>query len=129
MARRRSGEVAGGLLRLKEKFVAWRKTRVVGQRIPDRLWNAAAKLAADYGVNQTAKVLSLDYYSLKRRVSQSTNTPSSTSFVEFPSIPLPPANECIIELEDGAGASMRMHVKGVELADIVSLGRGLWNGA
>ena len=126
---RRQVDVPARLLRLKERFVAWRKSRTLGERIPDRLWNAATKLAGDYGVNLTAKVLTVDYYSLKRRVNdQSTNVDSSASFIELPPTPLASPNECIIELEDGAGASMRMHLRGIDLADIVTLGRDLWNG-
>ena len=63
------GEIPASLSRLIGDFSAWREKRSAGERIPDRLWNRAAKCAAKHGVNRTATLLSVDYYSLKRRVS------------------------------------------------------------
>jgi hypothetical protein len=68
MGGRNSGEVPARLRRLEQRFAAWRKTRVRGERIPPLLWKSAAKLAMDYGLNQTSTVLKLDYYSLKKHV-------------------------------------------------------------
>lgn len=112
----------GELERVKARFVAWRKSRVRGERIPERLWNAAVALAGKIGVCQTAKHLHLDYYALQRRLSQ--QPPATPAFVELPT----PATtgECIIELEDAGGASMRMHLKGVDMTSIASLGQQLW---
>ena len=121
------GEVPARLLRLEQRFADWRKTRVPGERIPGRLWKSAAKLAADYGLNQTATVLKLDYYSLKRHVDkQVAETSSTAAFIELPSVPVSHASECIIEFEDGAGASMRMHLKGTDIPDLLALGRSFW---
>lgn len=36
-------------------------------RIPDPLWAAAVKMVGMYGLHRTAKVLRVDYYSLKKR--------------------------------------------------------------
>ena len=128
MRGRKRGEVPARLLRLEQRFSDWRKTRVPGERIPDRLWKSAAKLASDYGLNQTATVLKLDYYSLKRQVDQRVaETASSAAFIELPSAPVADASECIIEFEDGAGASMRVHWKGTEAPDVLALGRSFWN--
>ncbi len=122
------GDVPARLLRLEQRFADWRRTRVPGARIPHRLWKSAAKLADDYGLNQTATVLKLDYYSLKRHVEkQVAETPSTAAFIELPSVPASPASECIIEFEDGTGASMRMHLKGTEIPDLLALGRSFWN--
>lgn len=121
-------EVPARLVKLKRKFSEWRGTRRPGQRIPDRLWKSAAKLAAEYGLSQTASVLGLDYYSLKRHVDrQSAETASAAAFVELPPAPLMPTSECVIELEDGTGASMRIHLKGTELPNLLELGRSFWN--
>ena len=112
MSGRKRGEVPARLLRLEQRFAAWRKTRAPGQRIPGRLWKSAAKLAAEYGLNQTATVLKLDYYSLKRHVDQVAEASSTAAFVELPPVPGVHASECLIELEDGAGASMRVQLEG-----------------
>ena len=131
------GEIPASLSRLIGDFSAWREKRSAGERIPDRLWSRAAKCAAKHGVNRTATFLSLDYYSLKRRVSDgaddrvqsSTNGSSAErdTFVELSAVTLPAANECTIELEDGRGASMRIHLNSIQAADAVELTRNLWN--
>ena len=84
-------------------------------------------MAAKYGLNRTARALKLDYYSLKQRMDQQPAETAPAAFFELPSPPVVQANECIIEFEDGAGASMRMHLKGSELPDLLAFGRSFWN--
>ena len=127
MRGRKHGPVPAPLLRLQRRFAAWRKIRTPGERIPEQLWKSAAKVAADYGLNRTASVLKLDYYSLKRHVDLLAESAVSAAFIELPPAPVVPAHECIIELEDGTGASLRMHCKGTELPDLLALGRSFWN--
>jgi hypothetical protein len=128
MGGRKRGEVPARLLRLEQRFAVWRKRRKPGERIPERLWKAAARLAAEYGVNQTASVLTLDYYSLKKHVDrQIAGTASTAQFVELPSTPLAPLSECVIEFADGTGASMRVHLKGTDVPDLLALGRSFWS--
>jgi hypothetical protein len=38
------------------------------------------------------------------------------------------AGECLLEWEDAAGAKMRLHLKGVEVPDLVALSRSFWEG-
>jgi hypothetical protein len=129
------GELPGRLLRLEQRFLAWRKTRAKGQRIPERLWKSAAEVAKDSGLNLTAKALKLDYYSLKKRMDQQLGCPtvrgrhqaSAVSFVELPSVPSAYASECLIEFEDAGGGSLRVHLKGSEVPDVLALGRSFWN--
>ena len=125
MRGRKRREVPASLLRLEQRFAAWRKDRRRGERIPASLWKAAAKLVGDYGLNQTSTVLKLDYDSLKKHVDRyGVETAASTPFVALPPVPL--ASECVIELEDGSGASMRVHLKG-DPPDVLALGRSFWN--
>lgn len=114
MRRGKRVEVPAGLLRLQRRFANWRKSRQQGERIPERLWNSAAKLAATDGLHQTAQVLNLDYYSLKRRMAeqQVAETTATTAFIELPSPPVVQANECIIEFEDGRGCQHASSFKG-----------------
>ena len=119
-------EVPTSLSRLAQRFVAWRRTRAKGERIPQSLWNAAVKMAAKYGLNPTAGVLKLDYYSLKKRLESADEATPSSTFVELPSSPLV-SSECVIEWEDAAGARMRVHVKGPHLRDVLALSRNFWN--
>ena len=53
---------------LARRFRAWRAIRARGQRIPEELWQAAAKLAPSYGLSRTATALQVSYYDLQRRL-------------------------------------------------------------
>jgi hypothetical protein len=128
MSRRNHGEVPAQLKRLERRFVAWRKIRKHGERIPQPLWRSAAKLAANYGVSQTATVLKLDYHSLKKHTDRQTgDTVSNSPFIELPSVPIAQASVYVIEFEAGSGACMRMHFKGTDAPDVLALGRSFWN--
>lgn len=129
MRKSQDRKAAPRLARLEQRFALWRRTRNRGDRIPGALWRSAAKVAADFGVNVTAKRLHLDYYTLKEHVDRLGAESSSTSpFVEIPSAPTAHASECVIELDDGMGASMRVHLKGAEVPDVLALGRSFWEG-
>lgn len=119
------------LARGRNRFRAWRRTRKVGTRIPDRLWALAVRLAAVHGLCRTASVLGLDYYSLKKRMNSTDSSkrpPTSPAFVELSPPSLATTGECTIELEDEAGASMRMHLKGYDAPDLAALGHRFWHG-
>ena len=68
MHRRKRRDIPRPLARGRKRFQAWRRTRKAGTRIPERLWALAVKRADAHGLNRTASVLRLDYYSLKKRV-------------------------------------------------------------
>jgi len=97
-----------------------------GPRLPEELWRKAAALARKHGLNKTASALGLKYDSLKKRieakatgVSKSEKVPCE--FVELlPSPMIAPSLECTIEVQDGGGTTVRIHVKGVRMADLVS---------
>ena len=73
---------------LLSELNGWRRTRSVGQRIPEPLWNAAAELARVDGVGPIAAALKLNYYDLQRRLGLPTRprTPRAkpAPFVELP---------------------------------------------
>lgn len=139
MAGRKVDGIPVALERTREQFERWRKTRRRGTRIPERLWNAAVKMAGQYGIHRTASTLGVDYYSLKKRAqpaaackSPSRRAPKCASskrpagtFVELSAVPVG-TTECLIELEKASGAKMRLHLKGVAAPDLASLSRGLW---
>ncbi len=134
MGKRTRGEIAGLLVRGRDRFLAWRLVRERGARIPESLWTLAVKLAVDHGINHTASVLKLDYYALKKRVeSAEPPTDSAAGFVEF-AMPVASSSsqassgECIIELDNGIGGSMRVHLKGHDAPDLLALSRSFWNG-
>jgi hypothetical protein len=125
---RLSSELAG----VEQRFTKWRRTRKLGTRIPERLWASAVKLTATYGLHPTASTLRLDYYSLKKRVERASAdysgrpAQSMQSFVELAAPHASELREWVIDLENDAGARMRIHVKGGEALDVVALGRSFW---
>ena len=129
MVGRKRGDVPASLARGLDRFEAWRRGRKLRTRIPDRLWDVAVKLAVAHGLNRTASILKLDYYSLKKRVEAKNAASSATpAFVELSPPPMTAAGECVVEFEDGAGASMRIHLRGCDVPDLVALGRSFWSG-
>jgi hypothetical protein len=72
-------EISVGLDQLRRRFEQYRQTRKARTRIPDNLWNAAAKMAGRFGVHRTADVLRLNYYDLKKRVEDGNATASASA--------------------------------------------------
>ena len=128
---------------VRRRFERWRQTRTARSRIPDSLWAAAVKMAGRYGLHRTARALPVEYYSLKKRVEQESaaapaaaDGAAAATFLEL----APPGDrgfaaapvggcECTLELEDAAGAKMRVHVKGVQPPDLAALSRSFWDPA
>jgi hypothetical protein len=121
--------------RVGRQLEQWRRRRDRGRRIPEPLWKAVVELARKHGVSRTACALRLDYYSIKRRLEAApppgrttgSGSGSGGRFIELPlrGMPAPPA--CVLEVEDGRGARLRLELHGHgagELADVV---RSVWN--
>ena len=115
------------------EFDAWRRRRRGRSPIPARLWALAAEHAHATGVHFTARRLRLNYYSLKQRVervgaSRSPGTRAVPAFVEVVTSALPPGggSECVIDLADARGATMRIVVKSAALPDVAALSQVFW---
>ena len=134
------------LERLRRRFERWRETHAAHSRIPDGLWASAVKMAGTMGLHQTAKVLRLNYYALKKRIERQSSAvdPPEKTVATFLELPLPadqgqlmpcaddravPAQacDCTIELENAAGAKMRVHLKAAEPPDMAALSQSFWN--
>jgi hypothetical protein len=118
----------------RRQFDRWRRRQPKRTRLPEELWQKAVALAGKHGRNKTASALGLKYHSLKKRI-EATATGVSKSekarseFMELlPSSMAIPSIECTIELEDGGGTTVRMHVKGARIADLVSFACGFRSG-
>jgi hypothetical protein len=116
------------LARGRSRFQTWRDKREPGSRIPQTLWDMAVGLARTHGVSRTATVLGLDYYSVRKRVEAAgvRSRSDAPSFVELPS-PIRVGKECRLELDNGAGATMRVHLMGYDAADVEALSRSFWD--
>jgi len=111
------------------RFESWRRMRSQRSAVPDALWRAAVDVAEEIGVSRTARILRLDYYTLKMRVEGSRETvsaPEAAQFVELMGPTTHGCAECSFELEDSSGARMRMDLKGAALPDLVALSRSFW---
>ncbi len=88
------------------------------------LWSLAVDLAREHGLNRTARALGLDYYSLKKRLDAARDHGGEApDFIEVLPAGFSPLLECTMELEDAAGAKMRIHLKGAELPDLADMAR------
>jgi len=117
------------LYQAKKHFDQWRLTHQPRSRFSEDLWAEAVAAARENGHTRTARVLGLDYYSLKKRLARAGMNGGSKivppSFVEL--IPSSThSTECIIEMEDDDGNKMRISLKAGEIPDVVSLSRSFW---
>lgn len=131
MPRKKNVEIPVPLERTRQRFEQWRRTRKARTRIPESLWDAAVRMANRYGICRTSKVLRVAYYALKERVEKEANATLSLNGNQAKFIELPVASgvdipECTLELEDTAGAKMRIHVRGLAVPDLVALSRSFW---
>ena len=121
-------ELPKDLMRAHARFEAWRQQRQGRERIPQRLWALAVRLVRRHGLCRTATALRLDYYSLKKHVEPTAGPvqPNAPAFVELPA-PLALSKQCLFELDNGAGATLRVQLVGYEVADLEVLARCFGN--
>jgi hypothetical protein len=145
MARNQTYDIPQDLHKLHGRFLRWRRSHTGRLPIPDPLWTAAAEVARERGINATAKVLHLEYGKLKEKTlahkqgagDKRSGTaasrrrrpqPEPPAFVELFAPPNPGSSlECRVELE-GRRGKMRIEFKGIATAELVALGRALWDG-
>ena len=110
----------------RNRFARWRSKRACrSERIPPALWKVAARCAVRFGIYRTARSLGLDYACLKRRVVPAGKPiqRSAEPFVELlPSVRLSQP-ECVVEVENRAGAKLRIELPGSAVPDVVELAR------
>jgi hypothetical protein len=86
----------------------------------------------EHGVSKAAQELRLDYYRLKDRVEAAgedrlrVDGPRGSGFVEIPLCAPSASAACVIEMEDGRGARLRLEVTGVAVSELEPLTRALW---
>lgn len=125
-----ASELPRDLARARSRFQAWRRHRQrAGGRLPRSLWKLAVQLVANHGISRTATVLGLNYHRLQKQVEASAGQPpaQAPAFVELPT-PALLGKQCLFELANGAGASMRVQLTGYEATDLEALSRGFWGG-
>jgi hypothetical protein len=140
MSKRPRTEVPTLLAAAGQQFERWRSQRQGRARLPQELWAKAVVLARQHGVYKTALTLGLKYGSLKKHLAAATGPGQADrakagmaagcgDFVEL--VPTALAGswpQCMIEWSGPRHATMRMHVRGISLADLVELAVSLRKG-
>ena len=132
MSTKQPANISIALSTARRQFDHWRSQQPNKRaRLPEELWQKAVALAHKHGLNKTARALGLKYYSLKKHLEATAtdeSKPAETRCEFLELLPSPPVTtpsiECTIELEDGSGTTMRMHVKGARMADLASFAYG-----
>ena len=127
MGSRERGKLPKDLAQARSRFEAWRQRRPGGRRIPQPLWDLAVRLASQHGVSRTATALGLDYYSLKKQAEAAAPQPPpcGPAFVEL-APPVVVGKQALFELDNGAGATMRVQLVGYDAADVAALAGRFW---
>ena len=113
---------------VRRRVERWRQTRPHQRApFPEPVWAAAAALARQHGLYQTARALRLNFGALKAHVERANHVDRAThrpTFVELAPMPARPVSECVIEFEAPRGTT-RVRVSGLAVADLVALARAL----
>ena len=122
------------LRQLHRQLDSWRESQPPRTRLPEALWAAAATLATTHGVSGVARILRLDYYQLKRRLTPapgiSAQITSPPAFVELQlDHSLRGASRsCRVDLSDPAGGQMTVHLPG-DAPAVLALAEAFWRRA
>jgi hypothetical protein len=135
MAARETGSLPAGLEGVRRKFERWRASRKGRVPIPDALWASAALAADKWGISRTAGVLRVNSSRLKQHLvtrataiaGRTKTTTDKAHFVELPPFTPNGSCECLLELEDGSGAKMRVRIRSTAAPDLAAIGRSFWN--
>ena len=126
-----ASEAGQNLAQVVERFSVWRASRKAGGRIPPELWSVAVDMAKVHGLYRISKELRLDYSGLKRRLEGVGGDVqpgrADTQFVEL--VATQPCSttalrDCVIELHNGRGATMRVELNGAGVASLAGVCSG-----
>ncbi len=113
---------------LRARIAHWRETRRYrGGAMPAGLWADAILMARRHGVAPTARVLRIDYASLKRRLAAdhaSAIDPRPT-FVEVGATALG-LGPCVISVDGRRGRRLRVDVSGLRVPDLIAVVQLAW---
>lgn len=113
---------------LRARIAHWRETRTSrGGAMPAGLWAEAIVMARKRGVASTARVLSIDYASLKRRLAAdgASAIASGPTFVEVGAGVLG-LGACVIAIDGHRGRRLRLEVSGLRVSDLLAIVQVAW---
>ena len=120
---------------VRKQFENWRRERKKGGRIPQRLWQAAAGLSDRHSVGKIATALVLDHGRLKQRIAApgllcGESERRAGTEIEFVSIGTMATTQAdVVELEDGSGRRLKVHLVGAGSARLIEVAKALWEQA
>jgi len=126
----------GSLAEISREFQKWRSSRKKRSLIPEPLWQAAEKLSEQHSTSKVARALRLDYTKLKERIVSSRSIRAGETWRNgagcgFVEVEVPYGTiggECAVELEDGTGRKLKVHLRRASGAEVVQLAKALWEG-
>jgi len=95
--------------------------------MPAGLWAEAILMARRHGVAPTARVLRIDYASLKRRLDadRECGTAPRPTFVEVGTAALG-LGPCVIAIDGRRGRRLRLEVSGLRVPDLIAVVQLAW---
>lgn len=115
---------------IRKQFETWRKTRRKYRPIPRDLWRQAAALTAYYPISTVSKALRLNCTDLKRHAQEAeaaapSGAATGPAFVEL-DVSGAISGQCMVEMENRAGARLTMYCAGNTWGNLVELARVFW---
>ena len=114
---------------VQKQFADWRDQRKPGWKIPKQLWQAAVQLTDRHSVVEIATVLGLNLDRFEQRISAFHGNPQSQrntamGFVSIGTLSMAPAT--VVELEDGTGRKVKVHLSGAPTGTVIDVAKALW---
>src|ERR1017187_9550098 len=108
---------------IRRRMGEWRRGERLTRRVPEEFWSEAVGLANQYGIGRICQALGLDYKGLKKRMPSQLQVAASPppAFLEWISPATATIEQCILELETGRGAKLRLEMKGVPASGLATL--------
>ena len=121
-------------------FAEWRVNKQKGERIPPRLWKAAASLAGRYSVHRIARALRLNFVELRDHIRgkhagrfslQAKGGKRTAAVSPFVELPVATAGQlgrvdCRLTLHEGRRGRLTVRLEGVGIGPLVELLREVW---
>jgi hypothetical protein len=132
MPARDTRDLTKEMSKLTRSVENWRRRDDRSRRLPAEVWDQAIAAAEKYGVGAVVRHVGLDHAKLKaklaeKRATQQALTPVENfqaSFFELIPPPAEAAARCVVEVESGRGARMRLELSRLEMPGLLDLVRG-----
>ena len=130
MASKRPEAVPAEVRRMQEQFEHWRAGKQARERIPLRLWEAAAKLCKAHSIHRVSRWLHLNHTALQGRAGGRLGPRRpKRAFVEWglPTgiVPVTSSAEYVVEVSGLADGAQRIHVRGASVLEVAALAKAL----